>query len=352
MKVAPLVDAIRARNLRARACGIQCLLVHTGQHYDEKMSQIFFKELGIPAPDVNLDVGSGSHASQTALIMLRIEPVLLREKPDWLVVVGDVNSTLACTIVAAKMGVKVAHVEAGLRSGDRSMPEEINRIVTDCISNLLLTPSIGANEILQREGVPAEKIRMVGNIMIDSVVAHLNSAERAGTLGRFKLAPEEFVYVTLHRPANVDTEESLASILTALVNVAARLPVVFPIHPRTRFRMGQFGLEIPSHVDLRLVDPVGYFDSLMLTKYARCVITDSGGLQEESTFFRTPCLTLRPNTERPITISLGSNKLTNPARLGSDLEMVLCGPNKIGAIPEYWEGKTADRVIEALLNSA
>jgi UDP-N-acetylglucosamine 2-epimerase (non-hydrolysing) len=351
MKIAPLIKAVETHNSSRRAGDpkIECRLVHTGQHYDKKMSEIFFKELGIPAPDYNLEVGSGSHASQTANIMLRFEPVCEKERPAWLVVVGDVNSTMACTLVASKMGVKVAHVEAGLRSGDRTMPEEINRLVTDAIADLLLTPSEDASDNLRREGVAREKIAMVGNIMIDSLLSNLDAAEKAGTLDRLQLKPNRFIYVTLHRPSNVDAEESLRPLIDGLGQVSREFPVIFPIHPRTRSRMDTFGIKLPSGADIRLVEPVGYFDSLMLTKNARCVVTDSGGLQEESTYFQTPCLTLRPNTERPVTITTGGNKLTTIQRLLEDLKAVLSGPLRLGAIPRFWDGKTSERTLAALL---
>lgn len=353
MKIAPLIKAAQAHNAKDlnNQRHIEWRLVHTGQHYDHKMSDIFFKELGIPSPNVNLEVGSNSHAAQTANIMLRFEPVLQRERPDWLVVVGDVNSTMACTLVAAKLGVKIAHVEAGLRSGDRTMPEEINRLVTDSIADLLLTPSEDASDNLRREGVSESKIQMVGNIMIDSLIGHLDAAEKVGTLDRFKLAPKEFIYVTLHRPANVDSQASLGTIIQGLARVAEAFPVIFPIHPRTRSRMEHFGIRLPAKADVRLIEPVGYFDSLMFTKWARCVLTDSGGLQEESTYFRTPCLTLRPNTERPITISVGSNKLTTAETLGNDFKTVLSGPTQLGSIPRFWEGKTSDRILHLLLEN-
>jgi UDP-N-acetylglucosamine 2-epimerase (non-hydrolysing) len=353
MKIAPLIKAAQAHNAKAvdGERRIECRLVHTGQHYDQKMSDIFFEELGIPAPDVNLEVGSGSHAAQTANIMLKFEPVLENEKPDWLVVVGDVNSTMACTLVAAKMGIKVAHVEAGLRSGDRTMPEEINRLVTDSIADLLLTPSEDGSENLRREGVAEEKIVMVGNIMIDSLISNLDKAEKAGTLERLNLKPKGFIYVTLHRPSNVDAKESLRTIIESLGHVAAKYPVIFPIHPRTRGRMEQFGIKLPVGADVRLIEPVGYFDSLMLTRYARCVLTDSGGLQEESTFFQTPCLTLRPNTERPVTVTLGSNKLTSIRALSDDLGAVLTGPPRTGAIPPHWDGKTSQRTLASLIRN-
>ena len=363
MKVAPLIKAIQAHNARDES-RIEWRLVHTGQHYDSGMSEIFFGELGIPAPDFNLEVGSGSHATQTANIMLRFEPVLLNAfapvgsqssgvsgpPSDWVVVVGDVNSTMACTLVAAKMGVRVAHVEAGLRSFDRTMPEEINRIVTDSLADLLLTPSEDANENLRREGIPEHKIRLVGNIMIDSLLAHLQSTN-GEVLERFGIADRSFIYVTLHRPSNVDRKESLAVIVEELNRVADEWPVVFPIHPRTRKQMKDFGLSFRPNTGLKLLDPIGYRDSIALTQHARCVLTDSGGLQEESTYFRTPCLTLRPNTERPITIELGSNRLTSTGNLRNALEETLQAEERIGRVPPMWDGQTADRIVHALLTS-
>ena len=384
MKVAPLIHAISRHNEQMEKSSIlypasalppqpsdftpiSYKLVHTGQHYDAKMSDIFFKELGIPSPEVNLEVGSGSHAAQTAEIMKRFEPVLLNAfsnpssdlcprisdgtgKPDWVVVVGDVNSTMACTLVAAKLGIRVAHVEAGLRSFDRTMPEEINRIVTDSLADLLLTPSADANENLKREGIPESKIRLVGNIMIDSLVAHLKNGHHNGKiLQQLNLKERGFVYVTLHRPSNVDCRETLGKIVGELSRIAEQLPVVFPVHPRTRKQLEEFGLSLSQKQGLTLLDPLGYNDSVALTEHARCVVTDSGGLQEESTFFRTPCLTLRTNTERPITISLGGNRLTTAAFLRSDFEQVLQGADRVGTIPPLWDGKAADRIVACLL---
>lgn len=350
MKVAPLLHGIARHNLHCTngAREIVPFLVHTGQHYDEKMSSVFFAELGIPAPDVNLEVGSGSHAAQTAEIMKRFEPVCSAEKPDWVVVVGDVNSTMACALVAVKMGVRVAHVEAGLRSFDRSMPEEINRLVTDSIADLLLTPSEDANENLRREGVPDSRMRLVGNIMIDSLLANLGKAEESTILSRLGMEKRRFIYVTLHRPSNVDIKESLISIMRAFGEISRRMPVVFPMHPRTSARLGEFGIEIKS-ANVRILDPVGYHDSLTLTRSARCVVTDSGGLQEESTFFRTPCLTLRPNTERPVTVTLGSNRLIKTGELFDCLDAVLAGAEVSGRVPPLWDGATSVRIINALL---
>ena len=287
MKIAPLVKAFAAHNANRSELDpkLEWQLVHTGQHYDAQMSDIFFAELGIPAPDVNLGVGSGSHAAQTSAIMAAFEPVCELAKPDWVIVVGDVNSTMACTLVAAKMGIRVAHVEAGLRSFDRTMPEEINRLVTDALADLLLTPSEDANENLKREGIPDSKIRLVGNIMIDSLVAHLSNQRNGTILEQLKLNDRGFVYVTLHRPSNVDQRESLSAIVDELSAIADQFPVIFPMHPRTRRRMKEFGLSFGKSHDVRLLDPIGYNDSLTLTKHARCILTDSGGLQEESTFF-------------------------------------------------------------------
>jgi UDP-N-acetylglucosamine 2-epimerase (non-hydrolysing) len=351
MKVAPLLHCIGRHNERAvnGTPKIIPFLVHTGQHYDEKMSSVFFAELGIPAPDVNLEVGSGSHAVQTANIMTRFEPVCEREKPDWVLVVGDVNSTMACALVASKLHIKVAHVEAGLRSFDRNMPEEINRLVTDSIADLLLTPSEDGNENLLREGVPLSRIKLVGNIMIDSLLSNLDKVKQSTVLARLKIEQRRFIYVTLHRPSNVDARESLVSIMRAFADISRKMPVIFPMHPRTHARLTEFGIDL-GNSNITILDPVGYHDSLALTQSARCVVTDSGGLQEESTFFKTPCLTLRPNTERPITITAGSNRLIKSGELFERLDEVLRGSETLGKIPEMWDGKTSERVVEALLN--
>lgn len=256
---------------------------------------------------------------------------------------------MACTLVAAKLGIRVAHVEAGLRSFDRTMPEEVNRLVTDALADLLLTPSEDADENLRREGVPERKIRRVGNIMIDTLVANLDKARGRRTWERFGLEPGRYVYVTLHRPSNVDDRETLAGIVTDLRKLSAEFPVVFPVHPRTRKNMASFGLAVAADERLHVTDPVGYHDSLCLAENARFVLTDSGGLQEETTFFRTPCLTLRPNTERPVTITVGSNRLTSPESLWADIEKVLEMPERFGRVPELWDGRTAERVLETLL---
>jgi UDP-N-acetylglucosamine 2-epimerase (non-hydrolysing) len=351
MKVAPLIKAAQARNASARngERKLEWRLVHTGQHYDRQMSQIFFEELEIPQPDVNLEVGSGSHAQQTASIMSKFEPVLLEQRPDWVIVVGDVNSTLACTLVACKLGAKVAHVEAGLRSFDRTMPEELNRLATDALADLLLTPSEDANENLRREGIPEERIRLVGNVMIDSLVANLPKARRSVIMTRLGVEPKRFAYVTLHRPSNVDHRETLGWLMTELQRLAKQLPVVFAVHPRTRKMLSEFRFGLSGSQGLLLVDPIGYHDSLSLTENARLVLTDSGGLQEETTYFRTPCLTLRSNTERPVTVALGSNRLTSIDRVASDIEDVLARPARFGQVPPLWDGATADRTLAGLI---
>jgi UDP-N-acetylglucosamine 2-epimerase (non-hydrolysing) len=289
---------------------------------------------------------------QTAKIMTGFETICLEEKPDWVVVVGDVNSTMACTLVCAKMGIRVAHVEAGLRSFDRGMPEEVNRLVTDVLADLLLTPSEDADENLRREGVSAEKIVCVGSIMIDSLVDNLPKARQSGILKKHDLNGDGFVYVTLHRPSNVDQEGSLTLIMDHLKRLTRQLPVVFPMHPRTRKMCAQFGISLDQSAGLRVIDPIGYHDSLCLTENARLVLTDSGGLQEESTYFRTPCLTLRPNTERPVTVTEGSNKLTDPERLSTDLEAVFAREPRFGKIPQFWDGRAADRIVNAIIDKS
>jgi UDP-N-acetylglucosamine 2-epimerase (non-hydrolysing) len=351
MKVAPFMKRIAGHNAndRSGAARVETRLVHTGQHYDEKMSEVFFRELGIPHPDINLGVGSGSQAAQTAGVMTSFEPVCVKEKPDWVVVVGDVNSTVACTLVCAKMGIRVAHVEAGLRSFDRTMPEEINRLVTDALADLLLTPSEDANDNLRREGVSEKRIKLVGNIMIDSLIENLPMSRQSPILKRHTIEPGRFVFVTLHRPSNVDGCASLTAIMAEVERLARRLPVVFPIHPRTRKMLGEFGIVTSQGQGLHLIEPVGYHDSLCLTENARLVLTDSGGLQEEATYFRTPCLTLRPNTERPVTVTIGSNRLTKLDRLATDLDECLNGADRKGQVPPLWDGHTARRTLEEIL---
>lgn len=318
--------------------------MHTGQHYDERMSESFFRELGIPTPDVNLEVGSGSHALQTARIIERFEDVLVQHAPDWLVVYGDVNSTMATTLVASKLGVPVAHVEAGLRSGDRRMPEEINRLVTDRLASLLLTPSRDANDTLLREGEPADRIVMVGNVMIDSLHHALAHAGATGATGKYGSAGEHVV-ATLHRPSNVDVEEVLRSILDALDTIAQARPVVFAVHPRTKARIEALGLSTGA---IRVVDALPYFEMVDLVQNAFAVITDSGGLQEETTALGVPCFTVRDSTERPVTITEGTNQLVLDPRLLPALVRAAARPSD-PRIPEGWDGKAGSRVIDALI---
>ena len=345
MKVAPLYHALK-KEPRANP-----VLVHTGQHYDPNMSDAFFKDLRLPKPDIYLEVGSGSHAEQTGKVLISYEKTLYDQRPDWVIVVGDVNSTMACTLAASKLGIRVAHVEAGLRSFDRTMPEEINRLVTDALADLLLTPSPDANENLKREGISASRIRLVGNIMIDSLVIHLEQARRSSLPGQLDLRAKGFAYVTLHRPSNVDDKNNLELIMYELTRLAEYLPVVFPVHPRTRKMFVQYGIPLSCSPNLKLIDPIGYHDSLCLTEKAKFVLTDSGGLQEESTYLHTPCLTLRPNTERPITIEVGTNKLTRPEQLATDIEEILQERRQSGRVPKFWDGRTAERILSALFET-
>ena len=352
MKVAPIYA-----EMKRRASEFEPMIVHTGQHYDAAMSGSFFDDLGMPKPDVHLGVGSGSHAVQTAKIMTEFEPVVLREKPDWVLVVGDVNSTIACALVCAKLGVKVAHVEAGLRSRDRAMPEEINRILTDSISDLLFTTSQDADANLAQEGIPAKRIRFVGNVMIDSLMDHLKLAEASPIRKVLGLEGKDYAVLTLHRPSNVDEKDVFSGILDALLSVAEKLPIIFPVHPRTRAKIAEFGFsDTIAKSNIRLIDPLGYLDFMRLYSGAKIVLTDSGGLQEETTVLGIPCLTLRHNTERPITIEIGSNVLvgTDPERIKQGAFDVLeNGPAVRNAkIPPLWDGKTAGRICDELLKQS
>lgn len=349
MKVAPIVEEMKRREREFTP-----LVVHTGQHYDADMSDAFFRDLELPEPDIHLEVGSASHAAQTAAVMERFEPVVLRERPDWVVVVGDVNSTLACALVCSKLGVKVAHVEAGLRSRDRTMPEEINRLLTDQIADLLFTPSADANQNLLNEGIPAERIRLVGNIMIDSLLQRLESAKRSTIRETLGVAGHDYAVLTLHRPSNVDTRDNLSGIIEALEEISQRLPIVFPVHPRTRKTLDRFGLgeRIKRSTNLRLIDPLGYQDFLQLFSGARMVLTDSGGIQEETTVLGIPCLTLRENTERPITIEMGTNQLVgrDPKKIiaAFHASLNMSHPND-HRVPPLWDGHTAQRIVSSLL---
>ncbi|WP_337289046.1 UDP-N-acetylglucosamine 2-epimerase (non-hydrolyzing) [Candidatus Methylomirabilis sp.] len=342
MKLAPVYAALQERT------GVRQTVVHTGQHYDAAMSEVFFRELGLPAPDINLEVGSASHAQQTAAIMMRFEPVLLTAKPDVVLVYGDVNSTVAAALVASKLLVPIAHVEAGLRSFDRTMPEEINRLLTDSLADLLFTPSVEAHENLTREGVPSAKIRFVGNVMIDTLVRLLPKAAMPEEVNGL----EHYALVTLHRPSNVDEPDMLARVLKALEEIAKEMPVVFPIHPRTVKRIEGFGLTAGNGHGLRLLNPLPYLGFLGLQQQAAVVITDSGGIQEETTFLGVPCLTLRTTTERPVTITEGTNTLIGdaPERLYSEVMAILGGRRKAGRIPPLWDGQAAMRIADVLVS--
>ena len=346
MKIAPLMDVM------VRTPGIEPILVHTGQHYDERMSDLFFRELGIPAPDHYLGVGSGTHARQTAQVMMRLEPLLEELRPDLVLVVGDVNSTLAAALVASKLGIRLAHVEAGLRSFDRSMPEEVNRVVTDALSDLLFTTERSAEENLRREGIAEEKIHFVGNVMIDTLLRHRDRAEALGVPARFGLPPGEYAVVTLHRPSNVDAPDALGRMVDVVVAVQERLPVVFPVHPRTRGRLAEAGLltRLEALPEVRLTEPLGYLEFLGLMAGARLVLTDSGGVQEETTILGVPCLTVRENTERPVTITHGTNRLvgTEPARIIAAVDETLAAPRPDGRRPELWDGRAAERIVGVL----
>ena len=343
MKIAPLMDAIKKHP------SIQPVLVHTGQHYDEKMSGLFFHELGIPEPDVNLEVGSGSHAVQTAEIMTRFEPVLLDHRPDCVLVVGDVNSTIACGLVAVKLGVRLIHVEAGLRSFDRDMPEEINRILTDSISDILFCSESSGVDNLLKEGVSKEKIHLVGNVMIDTLLRHRDKAENSRILDDLQLGEKKFAVTTLHRPSNVDDRVTLTRIVSVLQTIGRDIPVVFPIHPRTRQRLEIWNIKADPE-RIRFIDPLGYLDFLKLVGSAAVVLTDSGGIQEETTILKVPCLTLRENTERPCTVELGSNQLvgTDPEKILAAYKAVLDGKVKVGEVPPLWDGNAAERIVAAI----
>ena len=347
MKIAPIVD-----EMRRRADRLESLLIHTGQHYDDSMSESFFEDLKISRPDITLGVGSASHAEQTARIMLALEPVLSGYRPDWVVVVGDVNSTMAATLVASKLQMRVAHVEAGLRSRDRTMPEEINRIITDALADLLLTPSRDADRNLLREGIAPEKIRFVGNVMIDTLRRHLERARESTVLERFAVHPKDFCVMTLHRPSNVDNKQTIEGILDATAAIAERLPVIFAVHPRTRARITEFDLDkrLESKSRVMLTEPLGYLDFLQLYSNSRLVLTDSGGLQEETTVLGIPCLTLRDNTERPITVTEGTNRIVgnDPDLIKSEALEALNSPMPTARVPELWDGNAAQRIVDAI----
>ncbi len=347
MKIAPI-----HRRMQNTHSALDPILVHTGQHYDERMSKFFFDDLQLPKPDVYLGVGSGSHAEQTAKIMVEFEKICQEQKPDLVLVVGDVNSTMACSIVASKLWIPVAHVEAGLRSFDRHMPEEINRLVTDALADHLFVTEKSGEENLLREGAHPDKIHFTGNVMIDSLIGFMEKARQMDTLSRFGLVKEEFVLVTLHRPSNVDDPRILPRLLNALQTIQERITVVFPIHPRARKNLESFCLmnQVDHLPNLKLVPPLGYLDFINLEMNCRFVITDSGGLQEETTYLGKPCLTVRENTERPITAELGTNEIvgTDTDKLIALTDKILNGQWKKGQIPPLWDGKASERIVQTL----
>lgn len=375
MKIAPVVEEITRHNHRSNSL-IKYFVVHTGQHYDQQMSKLFFDDLGMTNPDINLEIGSASHAVQTAEIMKRFEKACLQEEPTHVLVVGDVNSTIGCALVASKLGIKVIHVEAGLRSFDRTMPEEINRVLTDAISDLLFTTEESANENLRQEGIPEEKIHFVGNVMIDTLLKHKKKARESNilyTLGLIKdpstdntQQTADYCVLTLHRPSNVDDKENFQGIIEALSEISKQIPIIFPVHPRTMNRIKEFGLEkyfdwklnkstdpINPKNSINLIPPLGYLDFVQLMSSSKLVLTDSGGMQEETTILGIPCITIRSNTERPVTVKYGTNKVVGTSRnkiVDASLE-ALNGEFKVTTAPPLWDGKAAERIVGVLLKS-
>lgn len=344
MKVGPLYHRLQ------EAAWATPLIIHTGQHYDLNMSDVFFRDLGLREPDIHLGVGSGTHAQLTGRVMIAYEDVLLNNRPDLVVVVGDVNSTLAATLAAVKLGIKVAHLEAGLRSFDRTMPEEINRIATDSIADILWTPSPDGDENLLREGVLPEKIHRVGNIMIDSLEMLRNRIEGRQTYKVYGLKQGRYIMVTLHRPANVDHAETLRILTTRLIRISERIPVVFPVHPRTRAMLEKIALmdELRTAPGMMIIDPLGYIDFMNLIFNCTCAITDSGGIQEETSYLGIPCITMRPNTERPVTITHGTNRLSTIEAMEDDVAQILAGDHRELEAIDLWDGHTAERVRDSI----
>jgi len=350
MKIAAIIRAMLEQG------NFEPILIHTGQHYDVNMSDTFFHDLSLPQPAICLEVGSGSHSWQTAQIMIRFEKLLIEQQPDLVLVVGDVNSTIACALVAAKMHVALAHVEAGLRSFDRTMPEEINRLVTDQLSDYLFTTCGEANENLRREGISEEKIHFVGNVMVDTLLAHLERAEQSDVLQRLGLNGRSYAVLILHRPSNVEVRSTLVHIIEALEVLQQQVPVVFPAHPRTMKQLASFGLQnrVANMDGLRLIEPLGYLDFLHLMRHSQLTLTDSGGIQEETTVLGVPCLTLRENTERPVTVSQGTNTLVgaDPEMIVAESRRIISGFGKKGTRPELWDGKAAERIVAILAHAS
>lgn len=349
MKIAPVMDAMERYN-RSHGNYFEPYLVHTGQHYDVKMSSVFFADLGIPSPDENLEVGSGTHAEQTGAVMAAIEKVYLQQKPDLIMVVGDVNSTLAAAVAASKLCIPVAHIEAGLRSFDRTMPEEVNRVVTDVLSDILFTTDRIADENLEREGIAPEKVHFVGNVMIDALYSCMDKIDASSCSGDLGLKGSQYAVMTLHRAGNVDNKEILAGIFDIARELAEKIKVIFPCHPRTKARMCEFGLEGKG---LEIIDPLGYLDFMSLVKRAKVVVSDSGGIQAESTVLGVPCITLRNTTEFPVTCTKGTNVLVgnDPERIRAEMLAALNGKGKEHNVPEYWDGKASERIVDILVGS-
>ena len=350
MKIAPIIDAITRHN-KSSAPNIKYLLVHTGQHYDDSMSKLFFNDLKIPKPDIDLEVGSASHAEQTAEIMKRFEKVCLSEKPTHILVVGDVNSTIACALVASKLNIKIIHVEAGLRSFDRSMPEEINRVLTDAISDFLFITEKSAGENLKREGISKDKIFFVGNVMIDTLLKHKEISQKSNILNVLRLQKRNYAVITLHRPSNVDNPVILREIFNALNEISTKIPLLFPVHPRAKISIDK--LKGDFNGNITFYDPLGYLDFLKVMSDSRFILTDSGGIQEETTVLGIPCLTIRENTERPVTVLQGTNILvgTKKEKIVQEAEKILNGMTRENKIPELWDGKSAERIVEILASS-
>jgi UDP-N-acetylglucosamine 2-epimerase (non-hydrolysing) len=343
MKIAPIIEAIKKRE------GIRYRLIHTGQHYDKKMSADFFEQLGIPEPDINLEAGGGTQAEQTAAIMIRYEKVLMETRPDLVLVVGDVTSTIACALAAKKLNnIKVAHVEAGIRSGDWTMPEEINRLLTDAITDYFFTTTETANENLRKSGVSEDRLFLVGNTMIDTLLKHQPHFKQPEIWNELGLKKGEYIVMTLHRPGNVDQEQNLKLLMDGIITSSKGLPLVFPVHPRTAKMLANIGIQAPN---LHMVEPLGYLEFNYLVQYAKAVITDSGGITEETTVMHIPCMTLRANTERPETCEIGTNELlgVSPGAIPPAFEKLFSGKWKSGGIPPLWDGKTAERIVDVLL---
>ena len=345
MKIAPIIEAIKKRQEE----GIRYRLIHTGQHYDKKMSADFFEQLGIPEPDINLEAGGGTQAEQTAAIMIRYEKILMETRPDLVLVVGDVTSTIACALAAKKLNnIKVAHVEAGIRSGDWTMPEEINRLLTDAITDYFFTTTETANENLRKSGIPENRLFLVGNTMIDTLLKHQPHFKQPEIWNELGLKKGEYIVMTLHRPGNVDQEQNLKRLMDGIIHSSKGLPLIFPVHPRTAKMLANIGIQAPN---LHMIEPLGYLEFIYLVQYAKAVITDSGGITEETTVMHVPCMTLRANTERPETCEIGTNELlgVSPDAIPPAFEKLFSGNWKSGGIPPLWDGKTAERIVDVLL---